>query len=42
MGAMVTDERDDIPEDTTVTRGVLVIAMVVETSGIMNYKKGTT
>ena len=29
-GGMVTDERDDIPEDTTVTREVLVIAMVVE------------
>ena len=30
-GAIVTDEIDDIREDTIVTRGVVVIAMVVET-----------
>ena len=30
-GATVTDDIDDIPEDTTVTGGVVVIAMVVET-----------
>ena len=38
---MVTDDRDDIPEDTTFTGGVVVIAVVVETWDIMNYKKGT-
>ena len=27
---MVTDDRDDIPEDTTVTGGVVVIAMEVD------------
>ena len=27
---MVTDDRDDIPEDTTVTGGVVVIAMKVD------------
>ena len=27
---MVTDERDDIPEDTTVTAGIVVIAVVVD------------
>ena len=27
---MVTDERDDIPEDTTVTRGAVVVAVVVD------------
>ena len=30
-GAMVTNERDDIPEDITVTGVVVVISMVVET-----------
>ena len=30
-GTMVPNERDDMPEDTTVTGGVMVIAMVVET-----------
>ena len=30
-GAMVTNDRDDISEDTTVTGVVVVIAMVVET-----------
>ena len=35
---MVTNDKDDIPEDTTVTGGVVVIAMEVETSDIMNYK----
>ena len=29
-GATVTDEIDDIPEDTTVTGGVVLIAVVVE------------
>ena len=38
---MVTDDRDYIPEDTTVTGGVVVIAVEVETSDIMNYMKGT-
>ena len=30
-GGMVTDERDDIPEDTIVTRGIVLIAVVEET-----------
>ena len=30
-GAIVTNDRDDIPEDTTVTGGVVVIAVEVET-----------
>ena len=30
-GATVTDDIDGIPEDTTVTGGVVVITMVVET-----------
>ena len=30
-GAMVTNDRDDIPEDTSVTRGVVVIVVEVET-----------
>ena len=38
---MATNDRDDISEDTTVTGEVVVIAMEVETSDIMNYKKGT-
>ena len=29
--AMITNERDDIPEDTTITGGVVVIAVIVET-----------
>ena len=29
--AMVTDDRDDIPEDTTITEGVVVVAVEVET-----------
>ena len=37
---MVTDEIDDRPEDTTITEGVVVIAMV-DMQDIINYKKGT-
>ena len=37
---MVTDEIDDRPEDTNITRGVAVIVMV-DMQDIMNYKKGT-
>ena len=35
---MVTDETDDSPEDSTLTGGVVVIA-VVDMGNIMNYKK---
>ena len=36
---MVTNGRDDIAEDTTVTGGVVVIVVEVETSDILNYKE---
>ena len=37
---MVTDEIDDRSEDTTITGGVVVVAMV-DMQDIMSYKKGT-
>ena len=39
-GAIVTDDMEDMPEDTTITEGVVVRA-VVEMWDIMHYKKGT-
>ena len=36
-GATVTDETNDSPEDTTITGGVVVVA-IVEMWDIMNYK----
>ena len=41
-GAMVTDERDDKPEDMTVTDRVVVIAVVVEAWDIMKTTKKST
>ena len=39
-GAMLTVERrDDLPEYTTVTRGVVVIALVVEVWDIMKLQR---
>ena len=36
---MVTDERDDIPEDTKVTGVEVIIATVVEASDIMRPQR---
>ena len=39
-GATVNDDTDERPEDTTVTGGV-VVGAVVEMQDIMHYKKST-
>ena len=36
---VTTERRDDVPEHTTVTTGVVVIAVVVKTSDIMKTLK---